>query len=425
MTIKNILKKLPFAVHLWHGIKDCWTNKRRIRDRNLINARIHKKRQNGEKINVVFVCHRPAVWESLHSVYDSLKANDRFNVTILAIPNKKELPDVWLNHEVYESEGAEIFWKDYGCINGYNYQTKEWFDLKTLKPDYVFFQQPYNITRPKEYKSWVVAKYANICYVSYFAPCEYGPLYDECLPEDFLKCVSLFFSQNPVDHEFVTNRIKQINDKLTIVALTGYPKYDYTKEYSKDNSVLKEKTGLFKIVWTPRWTTNEGLCNFFHYKDDFSAFCKANMDIDFTFRPHPQAFSEWNSTGEFSEQNVELLKQSYARQINMHLDQTDNYYPLLYSSDCLITDMSSIVFDYLFTGKPIILCMDKSFTGFYLDISEGLYRASSWEEIEDTVLRLKSGDDPLKVVRQRIVTEIKCISNDSAGKRIMHILEEA
>ena len=121
--------------------------------RENIGLRLKLKRMNGEKANVVFVCHRPAVWEALHGVYDALKADEHFHVTIVAIPNKKELPDTWLYHEEYESEGAEEFWKPYGCVNGYNYETKEWLDLRSLKPDYVFFQQPYNVARPPQYHS--------------------------------------------------------------------------------------------------------------------------------------------------------------------------------------------------------------------------------------------------------------------------------
>ena len=150
-----------------------------------INRRIREKLRNKEKIRVLFVCHRPAVWESLHSVYDALKQDERFDPMIVAIPNKKELPGVWLNHEEYETEGAEQFWKDYDCINGYDYQTKQWVDLKEYKPDYVFFQQPYNVTRCAMYHSKVVSRYAKIAYVAYYSPIVYDEVYVDCTPADY------------------------------------------------------------------------------------------------------------------------------------------------------------------------------------------------------------------------------------------------
>ena len=110
-----------------------------------IGLRLQLKRINNEKIRVVFVCHRPSLWESLHSVYDALKADERFEVLIVAIPSKDKKSGVMMEHEDYTCEGAEEFWKGYGCINGYDYEKKEWLDLRELKPDYVFFQQPYNI----------------------------------------------------------------------------------------------------------------------------------------------------------------------------------------------------------------------------------------------------------------------------------------
>lgn len=384
-----------------------------------IDHRLKWKYQKGEKINIVFVCHRPAVWGALHSVYDALSADSLFCVKILAIPNKKELPDLGFSHDVYETEGAEAFWKEYHCINGYDYATKKWFDLKELKPDYVFFQQPYDVMRCYEYRSNIVSRYAKICYVSYFAPCEYGKQYDECLPEDFLRNVSFFFSQNTVDDRYVKKRIKHVYRGMTKVFLTGYPKYDYAKKYA---SAKKHQDGQYRMIWTPRWTTNEGLCSFFEYKDKLLEYCKNHMDTDLVFRPHPQAFLEWRSTGELSEEEYKLFLQKISDQENVHIDQSGDYYPLLYSSDCLLTDMSSIVFDYLLTGNPIILCMPDNVQNYYEDVMDGLYRVSSWDELLQTLAKLKNGDDPLLKTRKEIITKRMNISEEGAGRKIAGIL---
>ena len=129
-----------------------------------LNLRFRLKRINEEKINVVFVCWRPTVWGSLKTVYEHMKRDNCFSVTIVVIPNKKELPKIGWEHEIYESEGGEEFWKGEDVIYGYNSRTKECYDLEQLKPDYVFFQQPYNGQRPYLYKSKIVSRYAKICY---------------------------------------------------------------------------------------------------------------------------------------------------------------------------------------------------------------------------------------------------------------------
>ncbi len=387
----------------------------------LIDHRLMLKRERGQKICVVFVCHRPEVWEALRSVYDRLNEDARFELYIVAIPNKKQLPVKGLEHECYETEGAETFWREYGCINGYDYETGEWFDLKTLKPDYVFFQQPYNITRCPEYKSSIVSKYAKICYVSYFTPCGYGDLYDECLPDDFLRDVSYFFSQNTMDDEHVKNRVK---GGITKVLLTGYPKYDFVKDYKGLSKERDSKDHGFDIIWTPRWTTNEGYCNFFDYKDKLVSLCEDNPDINLIFRPHPQAFLEWKSTGEFTQEEIDRYLKLYETHSNMQIDRSKNYYPVIYSSDCLLTDLSSIVYDYIITGKPVIFCVKKDMDLYYSDIRDGLYIARSWKEVVDTINMLKGGNDPLRSVREQIISERMCISDEGAGTRIARIIAE-
>ena len=103
------------------------------------------KLQSGEKITVVFVCHRAQIWSALKTVFEACNEDEQFETIIVTIPNKKQIPKLGLNHEEYVSEGAEEFYKDYPCrvIQGYDYKNKTWFDLETLNPDYVFFQTPY------------------------------------------------------------------------------------------------------------------------------------------------------------------------------------------------------------------------------------------------------------------------------------------
>lgn len=127
-----------------------------------IDTRLKLKKLLKEKIRVLFICHRPEVWNSLKTVYKAFHDDPAFETLIIAIPNKKQLPEGGLNHEVYESEGAEDYWESYDCVCGYNYENGQWIDPRDLCPDYVFFQQPYNITRSAKYKSWIVSKYAKL-----------------------------------------------------------------------------------------------------------------------------------------------------------------------------------------------------------------------------------------------------------------------
>lgn len=428
MQVKKMIKTLP-------GIRGLCNRLSQIEDKlnileyentllgqQMVDIRLALKGTGNGAINVVFVCHRPEVWGALKTVYEAMMRDSHFNVKIVAIPNKKEIAGKGLNHEIYESEGAEEFWKEYGCIEGFNYENKTWLDLRSLKPDYIFFQQPYNITRCPEYKSWIVSKYAKLCYITYYSPL-YGDeiCYIDCLPEDYIKNVSFIFAHNEFDYKLLCERFKMIGNNIVCIENTGYPRYDSVKKFLNQKSKIWQGNNSFKIIWTPRWTLNEGNCNFFEYKDNFLELCRTNSQFELVFRPHPQAFLEWRATGKIDESEESMIRESF-NQDNIHLDESKDYFPLLYSSDCLITDRSSIFLDYFCTGKPIIYCQGKNNSGLFPEYEKGLYIVDNWKELIDVLLELYNGNDPLKNIREQIVKDYLLPKGKSAGEKIAEII---
>lgn len=423
-NIKSILKKIPIAGPVLSAILRGNRRRKMCRYDQAICARLAQKKEDGNPVHVVFVCHRPAVWESLHSVYDAMKQDPTFRVTLVTIPNKKQLPELGLFHEQYESEGAEEFWKDEGCLQGYDYKTGQWLDLEALEPDYVFFQQPYNICRPPQYHSSVVSRYARVCYVSYFGILYVDDVYDECMPVDFLQDLHFFFTQNRQEDDHVRQRAKQVGAPLCRTVNTGFPRYDRIEEYRSRKSDLWKNPDTFKMVWTPRWTTNEGNCHFFTFKDLIVDYCKEDPGVELVFRPHPQAFKEWNATGELPEAEANIYKQNFVDS-NMHLDDSSDYFPTLYSSDCLITDKSAILLDYFCTGKPIIYCLSHNpHDRLFPEYMEGMYCADTWEQVQQILTQLRSGIDPLAPVRKKIVEENFITRGTTAAEKIVRSIRE-
>lgn len=390
-----------------------------------IELRFKLKKLNNEKINVVFVCHRPAVWGSLKTVYEAMKADESFNVKIVTIPNKKQLPDLGLNHEVYESEGAEVFWKGEDVISGYNYETKEWIDLKLLKPDYVFFQQPYNITRQEYFKSWNVAKYSKICHV------EYGYISQkligiDCLPPDFVKNLSYLFIMHEQQRNWYTEYFNNVGSNAKMV-LTGFPRFDSLSEYENCDSEMwkHKKDESFRIIWTPRWCLNESNCHFMNYKDTLMDYAKKNKDVDFMFRPHPQAFLNYVAEGIISDTDLTNYCNELQSMDNGILDKSTDFLLNFYSSDCLITDYSSVVIEYFLTGKPIIYCKnDNSIVDNEGKFTDGFYFVRNWNELENVINDLKNGIDPLYEKRMEIIKTEFYRPVEGAGNTIKNFVKQ-
>lgn len=388
-----------------------------------LSLRFKLKKLENKKIKVIFVCWRPAVWRSLKTVYESMKIDDNFDVKIVLIPNKKQLPRLGLNHEFYESEGGEEFWKGDDVISGYNYATKEWLDIRLLQADYICFQQPYNICRPPIQKSWIIHKYAKLFYVSYFTylSCkEDDKTNKDCTPLDFMKNLSFYFAQNDDEKDFIENRINEAGNSICKVLKTGFPCYD---NILNDISILesawtKKDENRFRIIWTPRWCTNEKNCHFFSYKDYLVNYCKNEKDIDFVFRPHPQMFSNFISTGELTEKEKNNYYSQFVNSDNMSIDSTKVYLSTFYTASCMITDTSSVVPEFFLTGKPIIYCHSKeSLNSFAKNkgYSSGFYWVENWNELKETLDMLRYGNDPLKEKRQELIKTNFYIPKEGAG----------
>lgn len=399
-------------------------NKISVLSQENINLRFKIKKLNNEKIKVVFLCHRPAVWGSLKTVYEAMKSDEKFNVTIVTLPNKKQLPKLGFNHETYETEGAEEFWKGSDVISGYNYDKKEFIALNELKPDYVFIQQPYNILKPDLLKSSNISSFAKVCYVPYFtflANKENNLVNEQCNPSDFLKDLSMYFTQSPENTNYIKSRISTIPSSRCKVIMSGNPCFDYLNkkiEYDDSNWNFPGDNSKFRIIWTPRWCLDEGNCNFFEYKDLLPNYCISSINIDFIFRPHPQAFSNWLITGMLSKKEIEEYKKLYEQARNIKINIQKDYIKTFNSSDCLVTDISSIIPEYFLTGKPIIYCHKKGSINSFIKnkgYTAGFYWVENWNELKTTLDMLRSGNDPLKEKRKELIKSEFYVPNDGAG----------
>lgn len=397
----------------------------------IMDMRCDLKKLNEEKIRVVFICHRPALWSLLQPVFDACNSDDMFEPIIMAIPNKKELPKLGLSHEEYISEGAEEFFSDFPCqvIEGYNYNTHSWYDLRSLRPDYVFFQTPYDICRPPEYKSEIVSLYAKLCYIPYGFTFMNGYILEQCTPVNYIKHTYFSFVEHKEMQEYIRERaIENPIHKKERVLLTGYPKFDYSQKFVGCESTswkLKGERKRYRVIWTPRWCMDEDNCTFFKFKDFMLEYAENNTEIELLFRPHPQAFKEFLAKGLMTEKEVDLYVSKFNANKNTSVDANVEYLQTFYSSDLLVTDESSIIPEYFLTGKPIILTYKKThFTNFAQDLSKGFYWAKNMNELKNHIERLVHGEDPLKETREALKNELFNFSKEGAGFQIKEFLKE-
>ena len=94
-----------------------------------------------DKIKVVFFVLYDSMWKS-DGLFKLLMQSEYFDPYIISTP----YPSHPLKFRQENQEKLEQFFtsKGFPYINGYDFTNNKWFDIKTFKPDIVFYQQPYN-----------------------------------------------------------------------------------------------------------------------------------------------------------------------------------------------------------------------------------------------------------------------------------------
>ncbi len=166
------------------------------------------------------------------------------------------------------------------------------------------------------------------------------------------------------------------------VYITGYPRNDILL---KNQSVKKKESKKKKVIYMPtfRGSVNSDFDLFLQYGfnvekiDDF--LLKENMQLDIKLHP-------------FNQPSPKLIKKLELSKNIFFLDH-DAIYEIISEYNILITDYSSIYFDYLLLNRPVIfapfdqetyLKQDREFYFDYEEVTPGP-KAMNWDEVMESL----------------------------------------
>lgn len=378
--------------------------------------RVDKKIDNNEVLNVVFVVQYIPGWNKLEPIYSKMQKDQRFNPIIVCVPLNIQ------NHILLDDNGNDTY--KYFIEHGYKaidalLDDGSWFDLKQLKPDYLFHSRPYNAFMPRCYTSDRIVRYALICNVLYGA-CLANNDRKVCINKAYFKDVYSYYAFDESEKEYFEGLygkgIKCGIQRCFPFGATGLEQLLGTKNNISRNTRFKKT-----VLWTPRWSTDShvGGSNFFNYKDTILQLATNNLDILYIIRPHPLMFSNFLKTGEMTEEEVTEFKLYCHNSGNVVLDESKSYSDTFWNSSLLITDFSGIVPEYFITGKPIIYC--HSNVNFeYTDTTNHLihccYEAFDSNDIERYVHNLINQEDTMLQKRIEFIESFfPTVQNNSAN----------
>ncbi len=372
----------------------------------IVLERIKNRLTNpNEKLNVIFLVNEKTKWSS-QSLFRELQKNNRINVRIAVdiCPYKS------LNRQIktdYYLQDYEFFKQiDKNAVKIYNEKTFMRIPLKTLKPDIVFFQQPWGIGH---YALKMKGKALNAYFpYSYLLTANHGMHYNL---ETFHPFLWKYFTQSEEHKKLYLNFDNSADNKLVV---SGYAKLDayFENERADINKFWKipfdNNSSIKRVIYAPHHSFNKGslgLSTFDWNNQYFLSLAKENKNIQWIYKPHPALKHRCAKHKLMTENEYDEYESCWDSLPNSRVYNSGNYFDIFKTSDALITDCASFLAEYLPTGKPIIFIDSKKSIGFNEignKITENYYKASTIEELNDIIQKvIINGDDYLNKERMK------------------------
>lgn len=379
-------------------------------------------------IKVGFLCQFIPAWTKVEGIYQMMLSDERFEPYLICLPSGIK-GGVLEDPQSLENDTYEYF-LSHGYSEAINALVGKdtWFDLKELGLSYVFYPRPYNSFMPAPYTSRQVSRYAKICLLIYGIEIT-EEITATTLNRNFMSNVAYYFAENSAVRD--TNiRNNRLGHKLGLqqTLCIGLPVLEsLCKKRDELSPSWEFSQNNFRVLWTPRWTTDLSLggSNFFTYYKELPRYAREHPDADFLFRPHPLAFSHFIETGEMTEEEVEEFKAGIDAMPNVSLDKEQQYDATLWGASVLVSDYSGMMPEYFITGKPLIFCasnMHLKLSQFGRQLVDGCYVVNNAQELRDCLDMLRRGEDPMKEKRQQILREVYGSTNEGATQRILDTL---
>lgn len=372
-------------------------------------------------IRVIFLCEHPALWNSFRSIVSAMRKETGFEVVLIRLWCKQYAEDGTFRYEALDFSEVEA---ELGTslIDSYDTDNEKWLNLEAMLPDYVFFMRPYDYYRCSAYHIKKVSHYAKTCYIPYGLPTNLEMLERFSTPLEFCEYLYFYFSCADGQAEIIRGYLEgapNLDDRHLL--FRGYPPLDALREISWE----RKETSTFTILWLPRWNTREGVCSFFEYRDVLVDYAKQHTECHLIFRPHPLCFSNFISTGEMTKEELVELRRLYEEEPSLQLDENSLYIPSFQASDVLVADPTSLIGEYLLTGRPIIFCRKEGkLSSLFEQLLSGMYVVDTQQELCSTLDQLRQGNDFLQKKRCSLVKEYFDSGEKTSGEQICRELEK-
>ncbi len=207
----------------------------------------------------------------------------------------------------------------------------------------------------------------------------------------------------------------------------GFPRNDMLFKKIDISALFPDKTFFKAVYWMP--TYRQHRIGLIHSNISFPVIhgeetarkineCAAKNGVLIIVKPHPA--QDVSKIEEYNLSNLVFINDDFLK-----LRGVDNY-SLLGSCDALLTDYSSVYYDFLLCDKPIGLCWEdfeeyKRLEGFAIDtdtVMAGGEKIYTPSELCSFIEKTARGEDELSKERQRVASFVHDFKDGNSTKRV-------
>ena len=232
------------------------------------------------------------------------------------------------------------------CEPVYDVEANASLDLRRLRPDVVFYQQPWQI--PARHRPDRVSRFAMTFYVPY-CMADFGNLDAECLLPFFGQLFAYFVQSRPWAALY---RAATHGAGCRFVA-TGHPIIDTIR--GAGEPMAERDLVIYAPHWTFRYPGRNDLYPYGTFNGngrEILAYAKSHPDWHWVFKPHPLLRAALVERGLMTKAEADAY---YAEWERLGTACYDADYPSLFMrSRAMITDSGSFLVEYGATGSPLV-----------------------------------------------------------------------
>ncbi|WP_196606668.1 hypothetical protein [Pectinatus frisingensis] len=326
-----------------------------IKSLDIISARLSNDKE--VKKEIIFLPYKASMWDSLESIWQAA-ADDKENCDayVIPIPYCDRNPDG--SAAQWHCEADQF--PSYVPITDYRE-----YDIAKHRPDVIYIHNPYDgynrvTSVDSNYYSSELKKYTNmLVYVPYFVV---GDTIEAhfCQTPAVINADRVIIQSEEIKRQYEAYYPGGNPPKGKFLAL-GSPKFDKVLSSKKEDFVLPDNWGKIingrKII-----LYNTSLAAVLENSDKvnaklryvFSVF-KERKDVALWWRPHPLMKATMESMRPEILQEYKQIEQAYINEGWGIYDDTAELDRAITWSDAYYGDMSSVVWLYKVTGKPILI----------------------------------------------------------------------